>query len=876
MCLAQHSQIWLLCQKTQHNQPTKQHPQPFILMGDFNGHNPIWGSADFNVKGQQVEALLEDHQLCLLNDESFTYFHIPSRTFHTLDLAICSPSLAIKGDFSVAYDLHNSDHFPIILSYSDDDVTYPERPKRYIFNKADWTLFSRMALISKQLEKESIDDVVYEITDILMTAADAEIPKTSGKIPKNWKPWWNEECGIADKKQAKAWNRFRRYPTTDNFIAFKQAKANTRRIRRRILNSNGQVITDIKKIANALGETFATVPSETSYPQEFITYKTTEEGKVLNFTTNSNEEYNSDFNLTELKRAIDKSHPTSPGTEDIHLNMIIHLTDSSLINILRLFNRIWREHRFPNSWRRALIIPIAKPGKDSQDPTNYRPIALTSCLHKILERMVNARLVYILETNNLLSPFQSGFLRGRSTLDNILRLETSIREAFVSKKHLVSIMFDMEKAYDRTWSSWYGVGEIKSTKKLRSGDLLVEVESPKQAKEISKMKSLSTIHVTVKPHATLNSSKGVISCGELLNKSEEKITEELKSQGVVHVRRITIRRDGQLLNTKHLILTFDSNKLPEHIKAGYMRLSVRTYMPNPLRCFKCQRFGHSKTSCRGTLTCARWVEVGHESTDCTRTEKCVNCKGEHTSFSRNCFAWKQEKEIISTKIKKQISFQEARKLEKSQTPTPGNSYVSVAKQRASAPSADRNKDISAVPSSKPSDSTKASPPITNLKIPTSPPVAPVSEEALASPDFTDFKLVTNQKRLKKNSPTKTNNTITKAENIAKFYTTSHREVTNPIPTQDNISTHQSALKRSVIAKPTSVDIELLPMAVLPPLEKRILQSRESDADAEMISSSASEEDALEYNMSEDLEDSPAVISPPPSSKPEKANKYKNR
>ncbi|GBM68549.1 hypothetical protein AVEN_155846-1 [Araneus ventricosus] len=413
------------------------------------------------------------------------------------------------------------------------------------------------------------------------------------------------------------------------------------------------------------------------------------------------------------------------------------------------------------------------------------------------------------------------------------------------------------------------VGEVKSTKKLRSGDLLVEVESPKQ---ITKLNSLSTIPVTVNPHATLNSSKGVISCGELLHESVEKITEELSSQGVTHVRRITIRRDGQLLNTKHLILTFDSAKLPEHIKTGYMRLSVRPYIPNPLRCFKCQRFGHSKTSCRGTLTCARCAEVGHESNDCTRTEKCVNCKGE-----KNCFAWKQEKEIITTKIKKQISYQEARKLVKSQTPTPGNTYVSVAKKSISAPSADSNKDISTVSISEPSDSTtRAPPPITNLPISASPSVAPVSEEALASPDFTDFKLVTNRKKLKKDSPTKTNNSIAKAEKISKFYTSSRREVLNTIPTKDNICTHQSALKSFETKKPLSVDTQLLPMAVLPPLEKTVLQSRESDADAEMSSSSLSEEDALEYDMSEDLEDSPAVNSPPPSSKPQKGDKYKNR
>ncbi|GBN17223.1 hypothetical protein AVEN_87602-1 [Araneus ventricosus] len=367
------------------------------------------------------------------------------------------------------------------------------------------------------------------------------------------------------------------------------------------------------------------------------------------------------------------------------------------------------------------------------------------------------------------------------------------------------------------------IGEVKCTKKLRSGDLLVEVESRKQSQQIVKMQTFSNIPVTVSPHSTLNSSKGVITCGELLNVPTDEVLKELQGQGVSHVRRISIRRDGQLLNTKHLILTFDSAKLPENIKAGYMRLSVRTYIPNPLLCFQCQRFGHSKTSCRGTLTCARCAEVGHESTDCTRAEKCVNSK---KSFS--------------------------------------------------APSVQKNPDIS-ISHSKPPDSTaKASPLITNLPIPSSPSVFPVSEEAVASPDLTDFTLVKSRKKLKKDSPNKIINTIATAEKISKFYTTSHREVRNPVPAKDNISTRQSVLKPLATPKPTSVDTELLPMAVLPLLEKAVLQSRESDADAEMSSSFLSEEDALEYDMSEDLEDSLAGTSPPPSSKPEKADKYKNR
>ncbi|GBN18169.1 hypothetical protein AVEN_238271-1 [Araneus ventricosus] len=151
---------------------------------------------------------------------------------------------------------------------------------------------------------------------------------------------------------------------------------------------------------------------------------------------------------------------------------------------------------------------------------------------------------------------------------------------------------------------------------------------------------------------------------------------------------------------------------------------------------------------------------------------------------------------------------EARKLVNSQTPTPGNSYVSVAKKSFSAPSAEKNPDIS-ISHSKPPDSiARASPLITNLPIPSSPSVSPVIEETLASPDLTDFTLVKSRKKLKKDSPNKTSNTIATAEKISKFYTTSHREVRNPVPAKDNISTRQSVLKPLATPKPTSVDTEL--------------------------------------------------------------------
>ena len=119
--------------------------------------------------------------------------------------------------------------------------------------------------------------------------------------------------------------------------------------------------------------------------------------------------------------------------------------------MLLLLNDLWQSQDFPDGWREATVIPIPKPGKDRTDPNNYRPIALTSCLCKIMERMINHRLTWFLQDNNIITKYQCGFQKGKSTTDHLVRLETYIRQGFVKNQHTVGVFFDLEKAYDTTW-----------------------------------------------------------------------------------------------------------------------------------------------------------------------------------------------------------------------------------------------------------------------------------------------------------------------------------------------------------------------------------------------------------------------------------------
>lgn len=93
----------------------------------------------------------------------------------------------------------------------------------------------------------------------------------------------------------------------------------------------------------------------------------------------------------------------------------------------------------PKSWKEAVIIPIQKLGKDESKPGNYRPIALTSNIRKVMEKIINERLMYYMEDKGIVSTFQSGFRRGRSTMAPLLCLEHEIRKAQLNKECCGSI-----------------------------------------------------------------------------------------------------------------------------------------------------------------------------------------------------------------------------------------------------------------------------------------------------------------------------------------------------------------------------------------------------------------------------------------------------
>ncbi|KAF0690064.1 Uncharacterized protein FWK35_00034059, partial [Aphis craccivora] len=100
-----------------------------------------------------------------------------------------------------------------------------------------------------------------------------------------------------------------------------------------------------------------------------------------------------------------------------------------------------------------IVIPILKADKNKFEINSYRPISLTCTLCKLLEKIVNRRLVWYLETSHKFIKQQYGFRRHHSTQDFLATLHTHISEAIKKKQHTILNALDLEKAYDMVWKN---------------------------------------------------------------------------------------------------------------------------------------------------------------------------------------------------------------------------------------------------------------------------------------------------------------------------------------------------------------------------------------------------------------------------------------
>ena len=220
-------------------------------------------------------------------------------------------------------------------------------------------------------------------------------------------------------------------------------------------------------------------------------------------------------------------------------------------------------------------------------------------------------------------------------------------------------------------------GPVRNVSRLRSGDILVEVDRAVQSKNLLKVKLFVNIPVKVFPHRSLNSSKGVIRCSELRDCETEEILDELSDQGVTEVFRVSSFNNGERKRTNTLFLTFNAPSIPSYVKVGYLRVKVDPYIPNPIRCFKCHKFGHFQSVCTKQECCSKCGQEGHVASDCKNLVKCINCGGNHSSDSRNCPKWLEEKKIQEIKTLQHVSYPEARKRFQSQQPQ-NSSYADKA------------------------------------------------------------------------------------------------------------------------------------------------------------------------------------------------------
>jgi len=221
------------------------------------------------------------------------------------------------------------------------------------------------------------------------------------------------------------------------------------------IHENNDVITSDRGIANIFAYNFSREQKKGTYARrepkivkgEYKTLKKNGSAKP----TATEETSDSPISDCELQEAIKQlKNRKSPGEDQIHAEFLKHAGKEARISIRVWFQKIWETGIVPLLWKKATVVPILKTGKDPKSTASYRPISLTSTMGKSMERKINTRLNWLLETN-IIANEQAGFRIHRSTSEHIAKFSQFIKNALDNKRILTAVFVDFKSAYDPVW-----------------------------------------------------------------------------------------------------------------------------------------------------------------------------------------------------------------------------------------------------------------------------------------------------------------------------------------------------------------------------------------------------------------------------------------
>ena len=457
-------------------------------------------------ESDQIANLLLDREVVILNNGQYTRHddREDDRASSAIDLTIINKHASrhksewILLDDTTECDRGNSDHIPLVSiignNYTD---TPPTQPTGYDYKKLDKNKLRKelMKINWEEIRALNGETLDKEINTVLIEAIEQSIKKK--KIFKGKKqrkvPWWNKRCqeAVNNKKAAcKAHQKCRNTVTKNKYRemrnecnkVIKEEKrnhwqeyvnninlnANDSDTWKKIKNMEGghsksiniptlidqdrNKYTTNKDKANILGETYSKLSSDDNYSKTFLEIKNNyERDNNCNLTDkveNNEENINKAITLEELETALRHKKDTKEGIDQIRYTVYKELPTEGKTTVLKLLNYFWEKGEIPQQFKHSIIVPIAKPGKIPTDPKNYRPISLTTHLGKILETIINNRLMNHIETNGIFKDTQSGFRQKRQTMDHVVRMTNDIETCMKKNKINLAVCLDLQRAFD--------------------------------------------------------------------------------------------------------------------------------------------------------------------------------------------------------------------------------------------------------------------------------------------------------------------------------------------------------------------------------------------------------------------------------------------